>query len=52
MFSYRKPKQKRRNNISRISQPRQEQIMKRLDYLEGSVSIISCGAFWIQRDPS
>jgi len=31
-----------------ISQPRQEQIMKRLDYLEGTVSIISCGAFWIQ----
>ena len=31
-----------------ISQPRQEQIMKRLEHLEGKISIISCGAFWIQ----
>ena len=31
-----------------IGQPRQEYILKKLEHLEGSISIVCCGAFWIQ----
>ena len=31
-----------------LSQPKQEQLMARLSHLEGSVSIVACGAFWAQ----
>lgn len=29
-------------------QPKQEEIMKKLKHLEGKISIIACGAFWLQ----
>jgi UDP-N-acetyl-D-mannosaminuronic acid transferase (WecB/TagA/CpsF family) len=29
-------------------QPKQEEIMQQLCHLEGKISIVSCGAFWIQ----
>lgn len=31
-----------------LSQPKQEQLMARLSHLEGKVSIVACGAHWLQ----
>ena len=31
-----------------VGQPRQEHLLEKLQHLEGSMSIVCCGAFWIQ----